>query len=103
MAYGSLLNGETDCGKLGLVLMGKAMLSKSLILSDKMADYKVVCSSSPVRTPKYNLLLNNHQQENVGSHQKKDNPHLRSKEKTQQDGRRGKVMFRSKLHTHQIR
>ena len=30
MAYGSFLMGETE-GKLGLVLMGRAMLSKSLI------------------------------------------------------------------------
>ena len=30
-AYGSFLMGETDRGKLGLVLMGRAMLSKSLI------------------------------------------------------------------------
>ena len=29
--YGSFLMGETDRGKLGLVLMGRAMLSKSLI------------------------------------------------------------------------
>ena len=32
---------------------------------------------------------------------KKDTPHLRAKEKTQQDGRRGKVTFRIKSHTHQ--
>ena len=31
-AYGSFLMGETDRGKLGLVLMGRAMLGKSLIL-----------------------------------------------------------------------
>ena len=30
-AYGSFLMGETDRRKLGLVLMGRAMLSKSLI------------------------------------------------------------------------
>ena len=30
-AYGSFLMGETDRGKLGLALMGRAMISKSLI------------------------------------------------------------------------
>ena len=30
-----------------------------------------------------NLLLGNHQQENVGSHHKKDTPHPRTKEKPQ--------------------
>ena len=53
-----------------------------------------------------NSLLNNHQQENVGSHQKKTknkktNPHPRAKENPQQDGRRGKITFRIKPHTHQ--
>ena len=46
----------------------------------------------------YNLLLNNHWQKYVGSHQK-DIPHPRAKEKPQQDGRRGEIMFRIKPHT----
>ena len=45
----------------------------------------------------YNSLLNNRQLENVGSHQKKDIPHSGTKEKPQQDGRRGKITFRIKL------
>ena len=45
----------------------------------------------------YNSLLNNHQLENVGSHQKKDTPCPGTKEKPQQDGRRGKITFRIKL------
>ena len=49
----------------------------------------------------YNSLLNNHQQDNVGSHQKNDTSHPRAKEKPQQDGRRGEITFRLKPHTHQ--
>ena len=49
----------------------------------------------------YNSLLKNHQQENVGSYQKKKNPpHPRAK-KPQQDGRRDEITFRIKPHTHQ--
>ena len=48
----------------------------------------------------YNSLLNICRQENVGSHQKKS-PCPRAKEKPQQDGRRGKITFRIKPHTHQ--
>ena len=50
----------------------------------------------------YNSLLNNHPQENVGSHQKHTQP-PRTKEKPQQDGRRGKIAFRIKPHSHQRR
>jgi len=32
---------------------------------------------------------------------RKDNPYPRAKEKPQQDGRRGKIMFRIKPHTRQ--
>ena len=32
---------------------------------------------------------------------KKDTPHPRAKEKPQQDGRRGEIAFRIKLHTYQ--
>ena len=32
---------------------------------------------------------------------KKDTPHLGAKEKPQQDGKRGKITFRIKPHTHQ--
>ena len=35
----------------------------------------------------------------VGSHQKKDIPHPKVKEKPQQDSRRGKIVFRIKPHT----
>jgi len=45
-------------------------------------------------------MLNNHKQENVGSHQK-DTPHPRAKEKPQKDGMRGKITFRIKPHAHQ--
>ena len=50
----------------------------------------------------YNSLLNNCQQDNVESHQKKkDTPHPRAKEKPQKDGRRGEITFRIKPHTRQ--
>ena len=42
-----------------------------------------------------NSQLNNHLQENVGSHQKKIPPPL------QEDGRRGEIAFRIKPYTHQ--
>ena len=45
------------------------------------------------------LLLNTHQQENVGSHQKKHTLCPRAKEKPQQDGRRGEIAFTIKPHT----
>ena len=48
-----------------------------------------------------NSLLNNHQQVNDRCliPPKKDTPHPKAKEKTQQDGRRGVIMFRIKPHT----
>ena len=48
----------------------------------------------------YNSLMNNHQQENVGSHRKKI-PMSRGKEEPQQDSRRGEITFRIKFHTPQ--
>ena len=49
----------------------------------------------------YNSLLNNHWQENVGSHQNKI-PHVQGqRRKPQQDSRRGKIAFRIKSHSHQ--
>ena len=50
-----------------------------------------------------NLLLNNHQQENVGSHtHRKNTPSPMAKEENQQDRRRGEIMFGIKPRTHQI-
>ena len=49
---------------------------------------------------KYNLLLNNHRQENVGSHHKKT-PTSNSKGEAPKDGRRGKIEFRIKPCIHQ--
>ena len=46
----------------------------------------------------YNSLLNNYQQENVESHQKKENPRPRAKEKTQKDSRKGETAFTIKPH-----
>ena len=43
-----------------------------------------------------NSLMNNHSQENVGSHKKKDASHPRTKEIPQQDGRRAKSHLESK-------
>ena len=49
----------------------------------------------------YNSLLNNRLLENVGSHQKKDAPCPSTKEKPQQDGRKGETAFKIKPHTGQ--
>ena len=46
----------------------------------------------------YNSLLNNHQQENVESHQKIETPCPRAKEKPQKDSRKGKTAFTIKPH-----
>ena len=54
-----------------------------------MVKWKDMCSSSPVRTPNYNSLLN------------KDTPDPRAKEKHKQDGRRGEITFRNKPHIFQ--
>ena len=59
-----------------------------------------MCSTSPVETPKYNSLLYNQQQENIGSHQKRY-PHPSAREKPQQDSRKGEIVFRIKPYTYQ--
>ena len=43
----------------------------------------------------YKELLNNHQQEDAGTHQKKISPHPKTKKKPQWDGRRGSTMIKS--------
>ena len=50
----------------------------------------------------YNSLLNNHKQENVALYQKRY-PCPKAKENPQQDGRRGEITFRIKLHARQRR
>ena len=65
-----------------------------------MVEEKDVWSSSPVRTPKLELAV---EQPSIGEcwiPPKKDTPCSRAKEKPQQDGR-DKIMFRIKLHTRQ--
>ena len=62
-------------------------------------EYKDVCSSSPVRTPKLQLTA---EQPFIGKcwiPPKKDTTHPREKEKPQQDNRRGEIVFRIKPHT----
>ena len=66
-----------------------------------MVAWKDICSSSPGRSQKSQLAAEQPSQENVGSHQKKDTPHPRAKEKPQQDSRRGKTTIRIKPHTRQ--
>ena len=58
-----------------------------------------MCSSSPVRTPKLQLAAEQLSTGECWIPPKKDNPHPRSKEKPQQDGRRGEIAFRIKPHT----
>ena len=67
----------------------------------KIAEYKDICSSSPVRTQKLQLTA---EQTSIGecwSPSKKDAPCPRTKQKPQQDGRRGRrgeTKFRIKFH-----
>ena len=86
------------------VLHGKLLL----IITDQIVFYLVDVRGQSRRTcvhllwelQNYNVLLNNHRQENVGSHQKRY-PTSKAKEKPKQDGRRGKIAFRIKPLTHQ--
>ena len=68
-----------------------------------MADYKDVRSSSPVRTPKLQLDAEQLLTGECWIPPKKYTPCPGAKEKLQQDGKRGKIAFRSKPHTHQRR
>ena len=59
-----------------------------------MAEQKNMCSSSPVRTPKLQLAVEQPLTGECWIPPKKDAPHPKAKEKPQQDGRRGKITFR---------
>ena len=85
---------EKKDGKTHLLLLGH--LSSTTWWSRRM------CIHLLQELQNYNSLLTNHPQENVGSHQKHTQP-PRTKEKPQQDGRRGKIAFRIKPHSHQRR
>ena len=58
-------------------------------------------SSSPVRRPKSQLAAEQPLKGECWSPPKKDIPSPRGKEKPQQDGRIGSIMFKIKSHTHQ--
>ena len=58
-------------------------------------------SSSPARTPKLQLAAKQPSTGECWIPPKKDTPHLRAKEKPQQDSRKGKIMLRIKPRTHQ--
>ena len=64
----------------------------------KMAEQKDVCSSSPARTPKLQLVAEQLSTREGWIPPKKDTLLPRAKEKPQQDGRRGKCAFRIKPH-----
>ena len=66
-----------------------------------MAEQKDVNSSSPVRTPELQLTAKQPSTGECWIPPKKDTPHPRAKERLQQDGRRGEIMFRIKPLTHQ--
>ena len=68
-----------------------------------MAEQKDMCSSSPVRTPKLQLAAEQPLTGECWLPPKTDNPYPRAKKKPWKDGRRGKTVFRIKLHTHQRR
>ena len=60
-----------------------------------------MCSSSPVRTPKLQLIAEKPSTGECWIPPQKDIPGPRAKEKPKKDGRRGKIAFRIKPHTHQ--
>jgi len=59
--------------------------------------------SSSARAPKLQLAAEQLLTEECWIPPKKDTPHPRAKEKPQEDGRRGKIVFKIKPHTHQRR
>ena len=61
-----------------------------------------MCSSSSERTPKLQLTTEQPLAGEYGIPLTKDTLHTRPKEKPQQDDRRGKIVFRSKFHIHNI-
>ena len=99
------VQGFPGCAEGHGAVMGKWEVAPDCDLSDNQGlrwQSRRTCAHLLLRElQSYNLLLNNHQQENVGSTKKKDTLHTRAKEKSQQDGRRGEVMLRTKPHTHQ--
>ena len=60
-----------------------------------------LCSFSPARTPKLQFSAEQPLAEECWIPPKKDTPHSKEKEKSQQDGRRGEIEFRIKPHTRQ--
>ena len=60
-----------------------------------------ICSSYPVRTPELQLAAEQPWTGERWIPPKNDSPSPRAKEKPQQDGRRGKIVFRFKVHTQQ--
>ena len=60
-------------------------------------------SSSPVRTPKLQLIVEQSSKGEDWIMPKKDTPHPRAKKKFLKDGRRGKITFRIKAYTHKRR
>ena len=60
-----------------------------------------MCSSSPARTPKLQLTAEQPMTGERWIPSKKDIPCPRANEKPQQDGRRGKITYKIKPHTHQ--
>ena len=69
----------------------------------KTAEEKDVHSSSPVRTPRFQLVAEQPSTKECWIPPKKDTPCSRAKEKPQQDCRRGKIAVRIKPHTRQRR
>ena len=53
-----------------------------------------MCLSSPVRTPKSQLVVEQLSTGGLWNPPKKDTPHIRTKEKLQPDGRRGAITIK---------
>ena len=66
-----------------------------------MVEQKDVHSPSPMITPKLQFTAEQTSTGECWIPQKKETSRPRVKEKPQQDGKRGKIVFRIKPHTHQ--
>ena len=80
---------------------GLCIFTSSVLLEYNMVEQEDVHLSSPVRTPKLQLTAEQPSTGECWIPTKKDNLLPRAKEMPQQDGRRSKIAFRIKPHTHQ--
>ena len=81
-------------------LLRFVLQSQIFLLLQVSLDFLLLYSSPP-RNPQLQLAAEQPSTGECWIPPKKDTPRPRAKEKPQQDGRRGKIVFRIKPHTHQ--